>query len=325
MRKERPVRRGLFLIAVAAFAATAMLVDFRECRAAANGHVSIGVLISHKEDPYGAVVSGFHKALTAQKFVPHYHTYPLGGDAEKLARAVRDIRKEKPDLLLALGTFAVEGTIREVTDIPIVAGLFLRPDELRKAPNATGVYLEFSLHTQFRWMARMLPYARTVGVLYNPSENQKRVDAADRTAEIYGFRFQALPVKLPRDIPDALDSLVKTSDVLWGLNDTVALTPETAKNFFLLSFRTRIPFVGLSAAWVKAGAFYALEWDFVDLGAQCGEMAGIVLRGGDPAKIPPSPPRKATLALNLKTAKLLGIQVPEGIVSSAVQVFQGGE
>ena len=322
MQSEGTILCRIFLIAVAVFIA---FVDFPEALAAPEGQVKIAILISHREDPYGAVVSGFHKSLSGQKFIPHYYTYSLGGFEANLARTLREIKKVKPDLILVLGSFALGETIREITDIPIVAGMFLRSDELKKAQNATGVYLEFPLHTQFRWLARILPYARTVGVLYNPAENRKRIDAADRTAEIYGFRLMALPVKAPRDIPEALENLSKSANVVWGVNDMVALTPETARNVFLFSFRTRIPFVGLSASWVKAGALYALEWDYTDMGAQCGEMAATILKGGGVAKIPPAPPRKAILALNLKTAKQMGVEIPDWIVSAAGQVFGGAD
>jgi putative ABC transport system substrate-binding protein len=81
-----------------------------------------------------------------------------------------------------------------------------------------------------------------------------------------------------------------------------------AKPLLLFSFRNSIPLVGLSSSWVKAGALYALEWDYADLGAQAGEMALGILRGARPSAIPTAPPRKTFYTLNLKTAEQMKIQ-----------------
>ncbi|MCA9452115.1 MAG: hypothetical protein KC584_05745, partial [Nitrospira sp.] len=69
--------------------------------------------------------------------------------------------------------------------------------------------------------------------------------------------FYAKQVETPQELPDALDSLPGNADVLWGFTDSVVFSPETVKGILLFSFRNRIPFVGLSTSWVKAGAVYA--------------------------------------------------------------------
>jgi putative ABC transport system substrate-binding protein len=83
--------------------------------------------------------------------------------------------------------------------------------------------------------------------------------------------------------------------------------------------------VGLSASWVKAGAMYSLEWDFEDLGRQCGEIAERMLRGNLKQGIDYAAPRKAAYALNLNTARQMKIEFPEAIVRGAKQVFSGGD
>ena len=131
----------------------------------------------------------------------------------------------------------------------------------------------------------------------------------------------AREVESPEALPEAMKSLAKRIDVLWGIVDAVVLSPETAQAVLLFSFRNDIPFVGLSAAWAKAGAIYALDWDYEDVGKQCGELALKVLNGARAGGIAPVFPRKLTYALNLKTVRHMKVRIPDSLVRGAVQVF----
>ncbi len=95
-----------------------------------------------------------------------------------------------------------------------------------------------------------------------------------------------------------------------------------AQAILLYSFRNRMPFSGLSASWVKAGALYALERDYEDMGAQCAEMAEKVARGRRPASLPPAKPRKVVYTLNLKTAEHLKLSLPPELVEGAAEVYR---
>ena len=168
----------------------------------------------------------------------------------------------------------------------------------------------------------MLPESKTVGVLYNPKENQQRVEAAIRVALQHGFKLIARPVDTPQDLPSALDSLSRQVDVLWSVTDAIVISPQTAQPILLFSFRNRIPLVGLSSTWVKAGALYSLDWDYGDIGRQAGELVQRILRGTKPADLPPASPRKLTYAINLKSAQQLGVDMPRNLVRGARQVFE---
>jgi putative ABC transport system substrate-binding protein len=209
-----------------------------------------------------------------------------------------------------------------VHDLPIVAGLVLNADDLSKATNATAVVLEFPVETELRYLQRLLPGQHNVGVLFHPSENQARIDAATRAAAVLGLTLYARKVESPKDLPDALDSLNRRADVLWGVADQIVLNPQTVKPILLFSLRNRIPFVGLSATWVKAGALYALDRDYKDVGRQCGELALKILQGTLPSALPPVPPRKVVYSVNLKTARLLKLDMGGEVLQAAQSVIE---
>ena len=103
--------------------------------------------------------------------------------------------------------------------------------------------------------------------------------------------------------------------------DSLTLSPAIGKNVLLFSFRNNIPYIGPSATWVKAGALYSLDWDYEDLGAQCGEMAQKVLGGTAPAAIPAVSPRRVLYTLNLFTARQMKITLSGELVRGARQTY----
>jgi putative ABC transport system substrate-binding protein len=202
-----------------------------------------------------------------------------------------------------------------------VACLVLRTDGIKNAGNATGVGLEYPLETQVAWMQRFLPKTGTIGLVYNAGENQQKVDAAAAILRKAGLRLETEQVRTPQDVPAALNNLGKRVDALWGIPDSVMLSPTIAKNVLLFSFRNSIPVIGPSAAWVKAGALYALDWDYADLGGQCGEMADKILKGAQPSSILVASPRSVQYTINLVTARQMKLALPEKLVSGAHQTY----
>lgn len=279
-------------------------------------------LLAQQTEPYQQVLQGFRQSLKKQGINVEYEVLNFDTGKDQGNKALQAIKTNNPVLVFTLGSAATEAAIREIKDIPIIAGMIVHKRELQQAKNATGVILNFPLKTQLDWIQRMFPHKKTVGVLFNHKENQHLIAQARQITEAMGLTLLAKQVESPKDLPDALDSLSRRADVVWGLTDSVALTPQTAKGILLFSFRNRIPFVGLSTSWVKAGAVYALDRDYMDIGQQCGELAGKVLRGGKIHGLQPLPPRKMVYALNLKSANHMKLELSDGIIKNAQTLFE---
>ncbi len=305
------------------FVSVGVIISFGMCllTPAADAGEKIAVLVSFQDAPFTEALTGFQNYLHKQGVQADYEVYSLQGDASRASQAVQKIKKSRVRLIFTLGSLATDAAISEVPDIPVIACLVLRADTLKKAPNATGVSLEFPPETQLSWLQRFLPDAVTIGVIYSPGENQKRIETASRIAKSLGMKLEAQAVRVPQDVPAALDILSKKADALWGVPDQIALSPQIAKHILLFSFRNSVPFVGLSATWVKAGALYSLDWDYADLGAQCGEMAQKALSGAPPRAIPPVSPRKVLYSVNLNTARQMKITISDELIRGAQRTF----
>lgn len=281
----------------------------------------IVVLMSHSESPYREVLAGFQKTITEQRKDAKCNVFVMESDKAHILQKLHDIKKIKPDIIFTVGTTPTAEILRVFTDIPIIATLILDDAMIRQARNATGVILTFPIETQFYLLKKFLPEARTIGVMYNPSENLENIRSAKTIAGKMGLDLYPVEVDSPKDIPGALKVLANGADVLWGINDALVFNSLTAKQILLFSFRNHIPFVGLSSAWVKAGALYALEYDFYDIGVQCAEKAIKMLQGAKVGSLPVCLPRKLLYTLNLRTARYMKIKFLEEYIHEAYQIF----
>ncbi len=278
-------------------------------------------LLSHPGVPYEDALQGFLDALAAKGLLVRHEVFRLNGDEQRATTVLSELDRKTVNLIVTLGSLATKTAAAHADGIPIVAGLFLGRDFLKGHSNLTGVSMEFPLELQFQWISRILPGYRNVGTIHGISQAEK-IAPAEKAAQEAGLELLAVSVRGPSELPIAMDSLVTRAEVLWGLPDEMVFNPHTAKQILLYSFRNRIPVVGISDAWVKAGALFALSWDYKDLGRQCGEMAAQILQGTPAHALPLAHPRKVGMVLNLKTAGQLKIPIPEAVLQSAQQVYK---
>lgn len=283
---------------------------------------SLVVVTSRDDGPYEGVVTGIRETLGEKREGLEVEVHSLQSGGEDAGDALRAARQNRGAPLLTVGSVATRAALDAPGDAPVVSCMSVNAQDLRDAKNATGVLLEFPLKTQLEWIRKFTPKSHTIGVLYNPEENRERIEEAKEIAQRLGLELIARTVHRPQDLPDALDSLAREADLLWAVTDQMVLSRQTAQAILLFSFRNRMPFSGLSGSWVKAGALYALDRDYEDLGAQCAEMAIKVLNGRRAGSLPPAAPRKVVYVLNLRTADHLKLHLPRELIDGADQVYR---
>lgn len=182
--------------------------------------------------------------------------------------------------------------------------------------------MDIPFEVQFEILRSIVPGARRIGMLYDPAETAAVIMEAEAAARKAGLVLVALPVRSERDVPGQLRELRGKADVLWMIADSTVYTAKSTEFILKETLRREIPFVGLSARYVKAGALFAISWDYHDMGVQAGEVALRVLGGTPPAEIPAVIPRKLPLEINLRSAKALGIIIPRTVLDRAEQVYE---
>ncbi len=276
------------------------------------------VVCSHDCGRYSATTAAFSDYLGAQDLDAQLHQKVL--TAATLERGTL-LSAPPPELIFAVDYPAAAQLSTVASDIPIVVGMATTKKDLQRLPNATGLVLGYPVKTQLQWMRHIAPSARRIGVLYSSAESLQLVEAARQQAPLMGLEIVAHAVREPKDLPNALKQVLREADMLWGIPDATIFSRQSAKAVLLAAFRKRIPLVGMSSSWVKAGALYSLDWDASDIGAQSGQMAEQLLRGEQVAHVPPQTPRQVRYTLNLKTARHCKLDVPARMIKGASYVF----
>ncbi len=249
-------------------------------------------------------------------------------DADGATEGARAALGARPDLVVAIGSRAVRLARDVGVQAPIVYAMVLDPASLGlpapgqpPADNVTGVALDVTLARQFALMRELVPGARRVGVLYDPSLSGDAVRRAAVEAEAFGLTLVAQAVRQERDVMDAASLLLPRADMLWALPDATVLRPTTARGLILLWLRAGKPIFATSEAFVRNGALAALAADPTAVGRRAGELAGRILAGTPAAALRPEEPPRVGLYLNLATAGHLAIDLPQDAIGRAVAVY----
>ena len=268
----------------------------------ASGHVAAQKIVAISSDdtaPYSLAMSGLARLnVSVERF-------QLPADAER-AIAAAISRGGRGTAVVAFGAAAaaIAGNVAKdtTTGLPVVNCMIL--DATPASAASINVPLEIPMDTQAAWIQRLLPRARTVGILFDPARNELRASESAAAMKRAGLVVLSEPVPNPPALPVALQRMQNHVDVVQALADPTVYAPEHARALLLFSFRHQIPLVGPTESWVRAGALFALDWDYADLGRYCGALALRQLAG---VKTPPPPPPRTRVVANGRSAEQLRI------------------
>lgn len=290
--------------------------------------LSIAVVLSREAAPYRQALRGFEEVIRGSGRTYRLHEFSMEGPVPDEETLVERVRSRRPDLILTIGSNATSSISDRVRDIPIVFSMVLPSsgnmtlEELRVSrENLTGASMEIPLQTQFAKIREVLPEARRIGVLYNPAITGPIVETASGTAAAMGLELVPVRVESEKDVVAGTEALADNVDALWSVADSTVFSPQGLKQILLATLRNRIPFVGLSPSFVKAGALVAFSVDYLDVGRQSGEQALRVLSGKVPSTIEMTVPRVVSLSVNMNTARQIQVQIQDEVKKQAELYF----
>ncbi len=238
-----------------------------------------------------------------------------------------DLITFSPDLIFSVGTKATY-IAKEIPGVPKIFTMVVNPigegfctKEGEPLEDMTGVLITVSPKMQFDLLKKLMPNAKNVGVVYDPSKSSLTVNEGVKVGDEMGLIIGNIPVSDPSKVPDKIESLKGKIDVLWGVVDDTVYNKNSMEFILLFCFRNKIPLIGFSPNQVKAGALYAMYCDYPLLGKQAGEIAVEILDGKSPKEIPLQSPARVKYAINKRAAKLNGIKIPSSVLKHADRVF----
>jgi len=277
----------------------------------------VAVLLSKDIEPYHQAFTGFKQSCKNK-----YTLYNMNGNMEEGQRLTGKIRSFKPKLVLAIGTQAAIVAKQNLKDVPIVFCMVFNPEHYGlSSKNITGVSLNVPVANQLVTLLQFVPKLKRVGVIYNKKKTGNLISEASEMAKRFNIRLVTAKVDSEKDVPKALRKLIGKIDVLWLVNDATVVNNESFRYILLLTLENRVPLMVFFENFVKAGALVGLSPDFCQAGNQAGEMSNRILSGKSPSDCQIEPPIFVRLAVNLKTARNIGLKVPEKAIEAANKVY----
>ena len=262
------LRRGTFLVWLLLTAVPAAGAD-------------IAVLTSTNKGPYAAAYQGLKATLGTD--VP---LHDMNKDAAAGKEAMKKI-KGSAKLVVAIGPQALDVAKTDGGGLPVVFMMVSNPVKRLggSKPNfVTGVSLELKTADLIKELKEALPDRTTLGLIHT-NRTRDFADEIKAACESQGLALQARPVPSAKEVPTALNELVKGDiDCFWLIPDATILKDKQALQYIIQeTHKQKIPILGPTSKFVKLGALLALSYDYKDIGKQTAEIARKVLQSGSAA------------------------------------------
>jgi putative tryptophan/tyrosine transport system substrate-binding protein len=282
----------------------------------------VAVLLSAKVNEYEDALKGFRESTSHQIAV----VYDMDGDLDRGRKQLAEIEEKiKPDLIFAVGIWALQAVVARPPSVPVVYAMVLNPPSVLGVDmkNVTGASMNIPVEQPIRLFKQLGPQIKRIGVIFNKNRTGYLVRQAQAAAKEEGLELVTREVSSPKDVVAALESLQDGIDALWIVPDETTLSQAVVQQMLLFSYRKRIPLLGLSERHAQMGAVFALSFaSGEDIGRQAGELAQAILSGRAVSGVPYTNARKVYLTVNLKAAQKLGLEIPQAILARATNVIQ---
>ena len=276
---------------------------------------------------------GFRKGLSQLGYTDGLNVVIEYRDAEgaRLSDLARDLVRRNVDVIYARGPAAVRAAQSATHAIPVVA-IDLESDPIaagfarglaQPGRNITGVFLDLPElgGKQLQLLKEIIPGLSRIAVLGDPGLNAPQFQAIDVAAHLLEIAVQHQDVMVVKDFARALDAarrgramavLILSSPLVYSQRDRLGA----------LVIGKRMPAVSMFSEFVGAGGLMSYGPSVPAAAQRCGTYVARILQGIKPGELPIERPQTFELAVNLNTAKALGLTVPQSILGRADQVIE---
>ena len=281
--------------------------------------IGISQFITHQS--LDATREGFVDELAKQGYIEGKNIEIDLQNAQGEQRNLKTISQqlaESSDVVLAIATPSAQSLANTTQTTPVIFSAVTDPVsaklvESREHPggNVTGTSDQSSdaISTQINLIKKVLPKAKTIGILYTQSEPNSVVqkDEAKRLLEEKGFTVVEKTILDSNNVKAAAESLMAEVDMVFVPTDNIiSSTMETVKQ---VSIKHKVPVFGGSTEMVAVGGLYNYGTNYEELGRQTARMLVRILKGEKPENIAVELPEKLELHTNQEMAVALGIDI----------------
>jgi len=325
------INRRLTVVFILALLAASLAAEAQPSKKVRIGYLS-GNPPSDTKDAFDAFQTKLHALgyIEGQNLL--FEARYADGRYERLPQLAADLVRLKVDVIFAYGTpgsLAAKNATRVIPIVfapvsdPVLAGLVATLT--RPGGNVTGVTLnnpELSAK-RVSLLKEAVPAASRVVVLANPdfAPSPSLVAETRRGARVLGMQIQVLEIRQPQELAKAFGTMAA------GKTHAVVILPDPMfiaerRRIVELAATSRISAMYHLRQFVEAGGLMSYGADYVEAFQQGALLVDKILKGAKPADLPVEQPWRFPLVINLKTAKALGLTIPQPLLLRADQVVE---
>jgi putative tryptophan/tyrosine transport system substrate-binding protein len=253
------------------------------------------------------------------------------GKPEEILKLAIELVDAKVDAILAIAPPGVIAAAKATASIPIVAN-DMESDPIaqkfaaslgRPGGNITGLFLDFPEMggKSLQLLKEAVPKLNRAAVLWDPGIGPYLLKGVEAAAASLHVKVLGLEARGPGDFSGAFQSATKQkAEALLVL--TSPMMYSARKEIAALALRHRLPAIMAFPGFAEDGGLMAYGPNLLSMFRQNAAFMAKVLRGAHPSEIPIERPARFEFAINMKTAKALGIKVPQSLLIRADRVIK---
>jgi len=252
------------------------------------------------------------------------------GRTERYAEIAAEFVRLNVDVIVTVGS-AVPTVKQATSAIPIVFAVGIDPvgsglvaSLAKPGANVTGLSLQATnlAGKRLELLREVVPQLRRLAILFNVGNAQPVLEMGETqaAARMLGLDVAPLVIQRAEDIAPAFEGVKAKADALYVAIDQLMVANLT--RILDLALGTRLPTVFSTRDFVRAGGFMSYGPNYSDLFWRSADYVDKILRGTKSGDIPVEQPTKFELVINLKTAKALGMTIPESFLLRADEVIE---
>jgi putative ABC transport system substrate-binding protein len=264
---------------------------------------------------------GFEDAIKKSGLKVEFDDKNANKDMSAQTMIMQQFKNDKKDLVFAISTPTAQAAMAQIDPAtPIVFASVSDPAGagLVGKSNITGTSGAPEIESNLKLIKEAFPNAKKIGVLYNTSEQNSvvQVKMLKELAPKYGFEVVAESSTNANEMVSALAKISKEIDVFYAIQDSTLVT--YFKNLSEKMNEQKIPIIGSNEVFTNLGGLISQGTTDYQIGYRAGEMAVEILKNGKkPSDIKIESVQMPTISINKANMELLGIKLPESVLSKA--------
>ena len=297
----------------------------------------IGFLGGRTAQTDAHLLAGFHQGLNEAGYADGRNARIefrwANGHYDQLPSLAAELVQLKPAVMVAVGGSASGLAAKSATtSIPVVFAVGGDPVELgivaslgHPGGNMTGMTM-FSAALdakRLELLREIAPTARVLAAILNPSNpsTESQLRQAQAAASAFGQTLHLFRAQTDPEIDEAFRAVGELRAGALAVASDGFLIGRRAR-IVALAMELRLPTIYAVREFAEAGGLMSYGTDFAHMYRLVGDYTGRVLKGKKPSELPVQQPTKYELVVNLKTAKALGIAIPESLLARADEVIE---